>query len=345
VLSRSWKKIINAWLTRRIPRRVSHRLQHRNIFILPSKTGLMFLVLICLLWLLGTNYQNNLVLATAFLLLALMIVCIHHTYAYLAGLQITVTNTQAGFVGTTGTVDLVIKRLNTRHYESVELDWFHDQPTRFSLINEDHIALSVAVPLRHRGWFQPERLKVSTGFPLGLIVAWSYLDFEAPILAYPQPIESDVQPVQQLFDDNNDAEHQSLASHHEKHAEDEEFAGLREYHEGDALRTIDWRSMARGQGLSTRIYEDYVTQHYWLNWQQFEGMSREARLSRLCYCVLQQAEATKNNGGIRYGLCLPNHSIAPNAGEQHRKALLEALALFESDKTEVQQTNAGHHRP
>ena len=45
------------------------------------------------------------------------------------------------------------------------------------------------------------RLKVSTDYPLGLMVAWSYLDLEAPILAYPQPIESSVQPMQQHLAD------------------------------------------------------------------------------------------------------------------------------------------------
>lgn len=328
MLSWSWKKIINGWLKRRIPRQVTHRLQHRNIFILPSKTGLGFSLLIFLLWLLGTNYQNNLVLAIAFLLLALIIVCIHHTYAYLAGLQITVARTYPGFVGQAGAVDLVIKRLNTRYYESVELDWFNGDPIHFSLIEKSQIEVSLAIPLLHRGWFQPERLKISTRFPLGLITAWSYLDFDAPILTYPKPVQSAVEPVQQLLDDTNDLEHQTLASGHE------EFAGLRDYQDGDSLRNIDWRVMAKGQGLATRVYEDYVSQRYWLDWQQFEGMSREARLSRLCACVLEQEALAKHNSGLIYGLRLPGQTIEPSYGEQHKNTLLEALALFEFDQAD-----------
>lgn len=329
MLSWSRKTFINAWLKRRIPRQTSHRLQHRNIFILPSKTGLGFVFLILLLWLLGTNYQNNLVLGTAFLLLALIVVCIHHTYAYLAGLQLSVLKTHAGFCGKTGTVDLVIKRLNHRVYESVELDWSNgEEPIHFSLIDQDQITVSLPVNLSHRGWFQPDRLKVSTDFPLGLIIAWSYLDFDAPILSYPEPIESAMQPIQQALDDTDELEHQLLAAGHE------EFAGLREYHDGDSLRNIDWRAMARGQGLATRVYEDYVTQRYWLDWQQFDGMSREARLSRLCACVLQQEDAAKNNAGLIYGLRLPGKIIEPDFGDQHKATLLETLALFELDKTD-----------
>ena len=109
----------------------------------------------------------------------------------------------------------------------------------------------------------------------------------------------------------------------------EEFAGLREYIPGDSLRTIDWRAMARGQGLATRIYEDYSSQFFWLDWMQFEGVSREARLSRLCSCVLKQAE-----GPIDYGLRLPTGDIQPGQGEQHQLRVLEALALFEWEASE-----------
>ncbi len=320
ILNRTWKSFLHNWLKRRIPRQSSHLLRHDNIFIVPSKTGLGFVVLIILLWLLGTNYQNNLILSVTFLLLALIVICIHHTYAQLSGLQISVTKTHPGFVGNKGVVDLLIKRQNLRAYESVELAWPGIDPITISLIDESQCSVSLSVPLTYRGRFQPERLKVSTHFPLGLIVAWSYLDFDAPVLAYPQPVTSSVQPTKQLLDDTDDVFHQPMVAGHE------EFAGLREYYPGDSLRSIDWRAMARGQGLATRTYEDYVSQQYWFDWQQFEGMSREARLSRLCDSILQQ-----ENDSI-YGLRLPGLNIEPGQGEEHRKQLLEALALFEWEK-------------
>ncbi len=319
-IDKSWQNFLNNWLKRRIPRRSSHILKHDNIFIVPSKTGLGFVVLIILLWLLGTNYQNNLILSVTFLLLALIVICIHHTYAQLSGLQLSVIKTHSGFVGDKGVVDLLIKRKNSRAYESVELAWSGIDSVTVSLIDESQFSVSLSVPLTYRGWFQPERLKVSTHFPLGLIVAWSYLDFDSPILAYPEPVTSSVQPTQQVLDDTDDIFHQPMVAGHE------EFAGLREYHPGDSLRSIDWRAMARGQGLATRVYEDYVSQQYWFDWQQFEGMSREARLSRLCDSILQQ------KGDSIYGLRLPGLTIEPAQGEEHKQKVLEALALFEWEK-------------
>lgn len=320
MISGVWNKWLSGWLSRRIPRQKSHRLRHRNIFIVPTKTGLGFVVLIILLWLVGTNYQNNLVLSVAFLLLALTVICIHYTFGNLSGLEISVVDTHPGFVGSTGSVDLLVKRAGQRGYEAVDLQWREQEPVTVSLIKADQERVTLTVPLDYRGWFQPERLQVSTRFPLGLIVAWSYLDLDAPILAYPEPIASAIEPTEQVLDDADDLEVSALVAGHE------EFAGIREYQPGDALRTIDWRAVARGQGLATRVYEDYISHYFWLDWQQFEGMSREARLSRLCACVLAQAEQP-----AEYGLRLPGQVIEPGQGDGHQQQLLQALALFEWD--------------
>ncbi|MGH1486073.1 MAG: DUF58 domain-containing protein [Cellvibrionaceae bacterium] len=323
MLSWTWKKTFHAWLKRRIPRQKSHHLQHRNIFILPSKVGLSFVVLIVLLWLLGTNYQNNLVLSVAFLLLALIVVCIHHTYGNLSGLDIRVLKTHSGFVGDNGTVDLLVKKEGQRDYDSISLGWPDGNVVTVALINQSQSTVSLLVPIKYRGWFQPERLRVSTRFPLGLIVAWSSLDLDASILAYPKPVPSSIQPTEQLLDDSDDIQSRSLVVGHE------EFAGIRAYEAGDSLRNIDWRALARGQGLATRTYEDYVNQHYWLDWQQFDGLSREERLSRLCACVLDQETLSNKYGSNEYGLRLPGKIIEPSQGESHQQTLLKALALFE----------------
>jgi uncharacterized protein (DUF58 family) len=334
MISYTWDKLfknrfqiwLDGWLKRRNPPQKTHVLKHNNIFIVPSKTGLYFCVLIFLLWLLGTNYENNLILSIAFLLLALMIVCIHHTYAHLAGLSISIVKTHAGFAGDTGIIDLIIKRINTRSYEAIELSSIVDESVRFSLLDDDHVKVSLRVPLLHRGWCQPGRVKITTRFPLGLIVAWSYLYIDSRILAYPQAVESSVMPTQQLLDENDEIVHQQFKSG------SEEFAGIREYVAGDSLRDIDWRVMARGQGLATRMYEDHMSENYWLDWHQFEGLSKEARLSRLCFCVLDLAQNQQSSS--TYGLRLPNHVIDPSIGEDHKLKLLEALALFEWERVD-----------
>jgi len=52
------------------------------------------------------------------------------------------------------------------------------------------------------------------------------------------------------------------------------------------------------------------------------GIDLEHKLSRLCAWVLQADRL-----GSDYGLRLPSLAVAPGAGEAHRRACLEALAL------------------
>lgn len=324
-----WKKQFQRWLKRRIPRQRSHQLQHRNIFIMPSKAGLGFVFMLSLLWLLGTNYQNNLVLSLAFLLLSLLIICMHHTYGNLAGLHVSVINTEPGFMGGEGRVTLLVKKNSARKYEAITLAWAGGSSTVISLLDEDQVIISLLVPLTQRGWFQPPYLRIFTDFPLGLIVAWSYLDVEALILSYPKPVESSVRPIEQLEDDSDGKESQMIVTGNQ------EFAGLREYKPGDSLRNIDWRALARGQGMATRIYEDNASKGYWLDWRQFAGLSTEVRLSRLCACVL------KHSGVLQeYGLRLPDQTIEPGYGSDHQRKLLEALALFEWQDSLKESSNA-----
>lgn len=312
-----WQQWFQAWLKRRVPPQKKQILSHRNIFILPTRSGIGFVILCVLLWLLGTNYQNNLVLAVAFLLLSVMVVVILHTYANLSGLTIAVSHTHGNHVGQNGNVQLFVSREHTRKHESLLLYFDKALPSHCDLVDVKTLAVSVNVLLAHRGWYKPPRLRVTTTFPLGLIVAWSTLDMDTTVLAYPEPITGST--TSHNGSKYEDSEETVLIRHGQ-----EEFTGLRDYEAGDPIKHIAWRSLARGQNLATKLFDDYASQPLWLDWQHYAGLDREARLSRICdrALVLSQTDAV-------FGLCLPNQTINPAKGEQHLASILKALALFE----------------
>jgi len=316
--SSKWQQWFGQWLKRRIPPQKKQTLSHRNIFILPTRRGLGFVLLCCLLWLLGTNYQNNLIIAIAFLLLSIMLVCILHTFANLSGLTVTVSHTHGNHVGQNGNVQLFVNREHARQHESLMLYFDKAQPSYCDLVDTQSVELGVNVLLAHRGWYSPPRLRVQTIFPLGLMVAWSSLDMDTQIITYPKPIEG-------IASSDSDSAHeddtQELVSIH--HGQ-EEFAGLRDYQAGDPIKHIAWRSLARGQSLATKLYDDYTSGQLWLDWQAYAGIDREARLSRLCEKAL-----TLSQSDVMFGLTLPNQTIMPAQGEQHLENVLKALALFE----------------
>ncbi len=66
-----------------------------------------------------------------------------------------------------------------------------------------------------------------------------------------------------------------------------------------------------------------MDEHIVLRWDMFPDLNTEARISRLCYCVLKLDSA-----GIDYGLEMPGVSIPPAKGAAHYAHMLETLALY-----------------
>lgn len=274
------------------------------------------------MWLLGTNYQNNLILAMAFLLLSVMLVCILHTFANLSGITVRLLHAEPCFVGDTSSVELSIKASHRDHTQ-IQCYWDDEQTSVVSLNASQSKTIRVPVVVNKRGWFDPKRLWVKTTYPLGLLQANTRLDLNLRILAYPYPIKKLKHTVYDAPADlHGEQQHRAAV------AGQEEFAGLRPYEAGDAIKHLDWRALARGQGLATRQFEDPLSEHLWLDWQSLSGLDREQRLSQLCAQALEYAEQP-----IRYGLRLPNTEIQPDFGDAHLARVLEKLALFEWERT------------
>lgn len=296
-------------------------LTRRNLYVLPSQAGCWFLVLDVILWLVGTNYQNNLILALAFLLITLFVVSILHTFANLAGLAVQVAGASPVFVGENAEFKLLINKRGKRARDNLRFYWqrhgIAGPPTTLSLIETDEASISVFLPVTARGWFDPGRLFVETYYPLGLIRCWTRLAMDFSVLAYPKPEQAGPLPDAENFRDEGEESNQRG---------NDEFAGHREYQAGDSLRTVSWQHYARGIGVFTKQFSANVDHRLWLEWDALAGMHREARLSRLCYWALEAHKADQE-----FGLHLPGLEIQPARGAGHLQNVLRALALFEVD--------------
>ncbi len=76
------------WLDRRIPPARQITLGPRTLFILPTRMGLLYLLVLLAIYLLGTNYQNNLVLLVAYCLGSLFMAAMWLTHRNLLGLEL-----------------------------------------------------------------------------------------------------------------------------------------------------------------------------------------------------------------------------------------------------------------
>lgn len=307
------KKKFWQWIAKRSPKAPKVVLRHKSIYVLPARQGLLFLLVVMVMWLLGTNYQNNLILATVFLLLGLMVVSILHAFKNLLGLQFEVVASRSAFVGEYAEFSVLVRATDKNKHENIHVALDLAFPVTVDLIEarEQRVTLVAHAPVR--GWFSPGRILVKSYYPLGLVRAWSWVHLDMPALVYPAPIACEEPPLTQLSDHAGEI----IARENP-----EDFYGLASYQPGMPVARVAWKQYARGVGLHLKDYVGYQSQNVWLDWQVLKGLDTEARLSRLCYWVLQLSKASG-----QYGLRLPHQSFELGAGDAHKVILLRALAL------------------
>ncbi|WP_434543329.1 DUF58 domain-containing protein [Halopseudomonas sabulinigri] len=303
------------WLKRRIPAAQQVTLDHRRIFILPSRAGMAFLLLLAILLVGAINYENSLVYGLTFLLLSLFWVALHHSYRNLAGISLRATGGRPVFAGELVPLGLVLLSPG-RERQALRLSWPQVAPQQLDVSADGETSATLYYPSQRRGWLQPERLRIETRFPLGWFAAWSLLDLNWRVLVYPRPVQAPL-PLQRSGNGQDEAPQAQLA----EGADD--FQGLRHYRPGDSRRRLDWRAYSRGQGLHSKVFAEPQQQSQWLDLEQTTGADLEQRLGMLTGWVLALEAA-----GRPYGLALGNLRQAPALGEAHRDACLRALALY-----------------
>ncbi|EIC28046.1 MULTISPECIES: DUF58 domain-containing protein [Methylomicrobium] len=287
-------------------------LNHRRIFILPTRRGLGFAFLATLLFFIGFVYNNNPVYLLAFLLAGIFFLSTVHTFRTLAGLVIREGYGKPVFAGDTAAFPIHIDNPTSLLRPQIRIE---GQPeTELTLPPESRSQIFVHRTAARRGWCEAGPITLCSTFPLGLFRAWSPLRFNMKILVYPQLAEAGVPlPPLSAGPDRDGVGRQGS----------DEFYGLKNYSAGDPVRRIHWKAYAKGYGVLSKQYRGGGSGELWLDFDETPGGGTEERLSRLCRWVLEADQA-----GLRYGLRLPGNRIMPADGAQHRQSCLEALALY-----------------
>jgi uncharacterized protein (DUF58 family) len=264
------------------------------------------------------NYQLSLGYVLTFLLAGAGFVSMHLTHNTLRGMTLHLKPPQPGFAGEPLALEIVLASPRRNLY-GVGLS-FEDNASRRDDVFVDVPAGGQAVA--HLALVPPQRglhpvptLHVETRFPLGLFRAWTVWRPAARALAWPAP-ERPAVPLPAAPASAGDSAAQ-------RSAEGGEFDGVRSYRRGDALKHIVWKKVAKGGDLVSRDQAGSVQRELWLDWQLAQVNGNEPRLSRLAAWVLAADAA-----GIAHGLRLPGVELAPGCGHAHRRASLDALALW-----------------
>ena len=289
-------------------------LDRQRIFILPTRHGLMFAVLLLLMLVGSINYTLSLGFVLTFLLGGMALVSILHTYRNLAQLTVSAGKTTPVFAGQQASFTLCLNSSGTTERYAVGVTLEKQLPQFVDVPAGETVYAALALHAPQRGILRLGRFTLFTRFPLGLFRALSVLDLDLACIVYPQP---DTAKLPQLASVQGRGDRAIAAEG------SDDFSGLRPYHRGDSLRHVAWKAMAQGRGMLTKQFSGQTLPELWLNWDDLAGMDTEARLSRLCRWVLDA-----QNAGLSYGLRIPGSTLAPSNGEAHQHTCLEALALF-----------------
>ncbi len=287
----------------------------RWIYILPTRHGLLFMLVLIALLVAAINYSNALAYLLTFLLTSLGIVSLLHTQRNLLGLRITTTGCDPVFAGEAAVFQVCVR--NGAAARTALRAEMPDAPApHFDVPARDTLCVTLRVPAARRGWLDCPPLTLATHYPLGIARAWTRrIELPARCLVYPQPVDTATPVVLAAIDGEGSST---------RVRDGEDFAGLRAYQPGDPLARISWKTLARGQGLYTKEFGAPAGESVWIEWQAFVAPDTETRLSLMTRAVLDAEDA-----GLRYGLVMPGSVFEPDHGPVHRARCLEALALHE----------------
>jgi uncharacterized protein (DUF58 family) len=305
-------------------------LGHHRIYILPTRTGMVFWLVIAVLLIGSINFGLQLGYLLTFTIVGMALVSLYQTHRNLSGLVLrgqAVAPVHAGdVVGFELTVSNPV--LTDRYAMNFAFmlpsrRWrvpkkAHEDPmpgTWVDLPAGSTQRVRVALPTRRRGLRQCPRIRLSTRFPFGLWEAWAYFQPALATVVYPRP-ETDAPPLPQ-----------GLSGHGETSATiagGDEFSGVRPYRPGDPQKMIAWRLAARSDDLTVRFFESNAAADVVLDMNSLpSSLSVEQRIARLARWVLM-AEA----GTASYSLTIPGVTIERGRGPVHEARCLKALALL-----------------
>lgn len=329
-MARSVERWAAAWARRRQgtdPHAVA--LERRRIYILPTRFGVVFAVMVFAMLLGSLNYAANLGLLLTFLLAGVGLVVMYHCHGNLLGTTIKFVGAAPVFAGERAEFRIAVG--NESQAPRFEIELGHERhgtgPVDVAAGATEIVRLGV--PTERRGWIALERFRVETHYPARLFRAWTWVHMAgARCLVYPRPAESG-RPL---------PDGTGVGTQGPPRPGDDDFAGLRSAAAGDPLHRIAWKAFARNDVLLTKEFASGIETPCRLDWDMLPELDTEQRLSQLARWCLDADAA-----GRSIALRLPGTEVPLGRGPQHLAACLEALALFEPapGRSEAARRNAG----
>ena len=284
----------------------------KRLYVLPTRGGLLFALMLLFMLVAGLNYANSIALFLTFMLAGLALVAMHRAHRNLLNVELVQTATSPAFAGQTAALRCTFRNPSRLMRYGVTLRAERTGVVVADLPPLDSTSLELPVPTQKRGILRIDRVRIATRFPFGLFEAWTYVHRAFEIVVYPRAEGPLLPPPEPGGEPTARA---ALASG------DDEWVGLRAFRDGDSPRQVAWKAYARGAPLLVKEYGSAAGQPHLFDFDSLRGLATEARLSQLCRWIVN-SEAR----GQAYSLKIPGVEIPVGRGLVHEERCLTALA-------------------
>ncbi|HNQ03695.1 MAG TPA: DUF58 domain-containing protein [Thiobacillaceae bacterium] len=285
----------------------------RRIYILPTRQGLVFGLLLLGMLLGSMNYGLSMGFLFTFLLAGMLLSTLFSTWRGLLGLRLTGIEAESGFMGESVGFVFQLEGVGAQPGPGLFLE-SAGQRVPVQVRRPGFALAPLRLPARQRGRQALGPCRLFSEAPLGLFRAWCVLAPAVTVLVWPKPVPRG----RPLPASGMGVEEAAVG----RQRGTEDFDGLTAYQPGESPARLAWKHLGR---LPEPLVKTFVSPHsdaLWLDWSRLAGMETEQRLAQLARWVLRADQA-----GLSYGLILPASRIPPASGPGQRLRCLNALAL------------------
>lgn len=291
------------------------RLGQRNLYILPTRTGLLFAALLLVMLVTSLNYKISLGFMLTFFLASIGLAAMWLAHRNVAGLSVQAHAGQPVFAGEDMPFVLRVTAPQGTVRIGIEISAAAAYAMPPLLADGVPTEAILSIPTTRRGAISLPRITIRSVYPFGLFHVWSRAEFAVDGIVYPAP-ERDAPSFA--------TEGMTDSTQRPSTPADEVSDQLRPYRPGDPLRGIAWKHSARVDTWLSRTGYAGTPSERWLEWDTLPfDWDTERRLSRLCAWVLMAA-----NEDATYGMRLPGTLVTPGRGPVHMRHCLQTLARW-----------------
>jgi len=303
---------IDHWIEKKTRNESSvYKITRRNIYILPSKHGWLFILTLFAILSGAINYNNSMAYLLCFFLASLGFIAMLQTHQNLNNIIISPAHTKPVLSGQPIEFNFSASANNLENHFAISTG-----SKIFNVSHDSNTSFFITESAKKRGLQNPQRFKLYTEFPLGLFHAWTQVKISSPAIIYPRPIKSDL------------ISSGIFASHNQKisFSGDDDYASIREFQKGDTPKKIAWKLFAKTNQLYTKELHTESGEHIFFDFDKLTQVTNtEERLSVLCGLILHA-----HKEGIPYGLKISHQEIKPDHGDLHKQKCLTLLALYQA---------------